>query len=33
LLWNCIVVEIELFQQSCNELHHIYGELQLLQFM
>jgi hypothetical protein len=22
--WSCIVVENELFWQSCNELHHIY---------
>jgi hypothetical protein len=35
-----MIVENELFWQSCNgivmnciELHHIYGELQLLQFM
>jgi hypothetical protein len=29
LLWSYIVVENELFWQSCNELHCIYGELQL----
>ncbi len=33
LEWSYIVVENELFQLSCNELHYIYDELKFLQLV